>query len=41
MEPVKQYTKSQNECAHKTKQLKVKGVEYANEQSNLGVASEI
>ena len=39
MEPTKQYTKSQNKYAPKTKQLKIKGVKYPNEQSNLGVAS--
>ena len=41
MEPTKQYTKSLNKYAPKTKQLKIKGVKYPNEQSNLGVASEI
>ena len=41
MEPTKQYTKSQNKYALKTKQLKIKGVKYPNEQSHLGVASKI
>ena len=43
MEPTKQYIKSQNKYkyASKTKQLKIKGVKYPNEQSYLGVASEI
>ena len=41
MEPTKQYTLSKNKYAPETKQLKIKGVKYPNEQSNLGVASEI
>ena len=34
VEPTKQYTKSQNKYAPETKQLKLKGVKYPNEQSN-------
>ena len=37
MEPTKQYTKSQTKYAPETKQLKIKGVKFSNEQSNLGV----
>ena len=32
VEPTKQYTKSQNKYAPETKQLKIKGVKYANDQ---------
>ena len=32
VEPTKQYTKSQNKYAPETKQLKIKGVKYPNEQ---------
>ena len=41
METTEQDTKSQYEYAPKTKQLKIKGVKYPNEQSISGVASEI
>ena len=41
MEPSKQYTKLKNKYAPKTKQLKIKGAKYPNEQSNLGVPLEI
>ena len=41
MEPTKQYTKSQNKYALETKQLKIKGEKYHNEQSNNRRESEI
>ena len=34
VEPTKQYTKSQNKYEPETKQLKIKGVKYPNEQSD-------
>ena len=34
VEPTKQYTNSQNKYAAETKQLKIKGAKYPNEQSS-------